>query len=78
MISKELLDFNRAFVKDKKYLPYQSGKFPRKKLAVVSCMDARLTELLPAALGFKNGDAKFIKNAELSLTTLMVMPFEAC
>ena len=26
-------------------------------------MDTRLTELLPAALGLKNGDAKLIKNA---------------
>ena len=26
-------------------------------------MDTRLTELLPAALGLKNGDAKIIKNA---------------
>ena len=63
MISQELLDFNQSFVKEKKYEPYQSGKFPKKKLAIVSCMDARLTELLPAALGLKNGDAKFIKNA---------------
>ena len=29
----------------------------------LSCMDTRLTELLPAALGLKNGDAKIIKNA---------------
>lgn len=33
------------------------------KLSVLSCMDTRLTELLPAALGLKNGDAKIIKNA---------------
>lgn len=26
-------------------------------------MDTRLTELLPASLGLKNGDAKIIKNA---------------
>ena len=26
-------------------------------------MDTRLTELLPAALGIKNGDVKLIKNA---------------
>ena len=30
------------------------------KLAIVSCMDTRLTELLPRALGLKNGDAKII------------------
>ena len=32
-------------------------------MAILTCMDARLTALLPAALGIKNGDAKIIKNA---------------
>ena len=32
-------------------------------LAIVSCMDTRLTALLLAALGLKNGDAKIIKVA---------------
>ena len=36
---------------------------PDKKLAILTCMDTRLIELLPAALGIKNGDAKIIKNA---------------
>lgn len=36
---------------------------PDKKLAILTCMDIRLIELLPAALGIKNGDAKIIKNA---------------
>ncbi|MFK7692987.1 beta-class carbonic anhydrase [Paenibacillus sp. HJGM_3] len=31
-------------------------------------MDTRLVELLPKALGLKNGDAKFIKNAGAILT----------
>ena len=38
-------------------------KYPDKKIAILSCMDTRLTELLPAALGIKNGDVKIIKNA---------------
>ena len=29
----------------------------------MTCMDTRLVELLPAALGLKNGDVKMIKNA---------------
>lgn len=29
----------------------------------MTCMDTRLVELLPAALGLKNGDVKIIKNA---------------
>ena len=36
---------------------------PDEKLAILTCMDTRLIELLPAALGIKNGDAKIIKNA---------------
>ena len=47
----------------KGYEQYITDKYPDKKLAVLTCMDTRLTELLPAALGLKNGDAKIIKNA---------------
>ena len=59
----QILDFNKTFVAQKGYEKYLSSKYPDKKLAVLSCMDTRLTELLPAALGLKNGDAKIIKNA---------------
>lgn len=60
---EDIIQFNDAFVAQGGYLPYVSEKYPRKKLAVLACMDARLVELLPAALGLKNGDAKLIKNA---------------
>lgn len=59
----EILKFNRDFVEKKSYEQYVTSKYPDKKLAILSCMDTRLTELLPAALGLKNGDAKIIKNA---------------
>jgi len=59
----EILEFNRAFVENKQYESYSTTKFPNKKIAVLSCMDTRLTEILPAALNFKNGDIKIIKNA---------------
>lgn len=59
----EILKFNREFVERGDYKQYVADKYPNKKLAVLSCMDTRLTELLPAALGLKNGDAKIIKNA---------------
>lgn len=59
----EILEFNRKFVAEKGYEKYITSKYPEKKLAILSCMDTRLTELLPAALGLKNGDAKLIKNA---------------
>ncbi|MEG0792130.1 MAG: carbonic anhydrase [Gordonibacter sp.] len=58
-----ILAHNRNFVEQRAYEQYETDKFPDKKLAIVSCMDTRLTELLTAALGLKNGDAKIIKVA---------------
>jgi carbonic anhydrase len=60
---EQIMEFNREFVANKSYEKYIASKYPEKKLAILSCMDTRLTELLPAALGIKNGDAKIIKNA---------------
>jgi carbonic anhydrase len=59
----QIIAYNKEFVAQKGYEKYLTSKYPDKKLAVLSCMDTRLTELLPAALGLKNGDAKIIKNA---------------
>ena len=58
-----LLNYNKDFVEKKQYEQFISSKYPDKKIAILSCMDTRLTELLPAALGLKNGDVKIIKNA---------------
>jgi len=58
-----ILEYNRQFVESKAYEPFITDKYPEKKLAVLTCMDTRLTELLPKALGLRNGDAKIIKNA---------------
>ena len=69
----EILEFNKNFVASKAYEQYVTDKYPDKKLAVLSCMDTRLTELLPAALGLKNGDAKIIKNAG----GLVISPFDS-
>lgn len=60
---ENILTHNRTFVEQREYERYATDKFPDKKLAIVSCMDTRLTELLTAALGLKNGDAKIIKVA---------------
>lgn len=60
---KGILEFNKAFVKNQAYEPYKTSKYPERELAILTCMDTRLTELLPAALGLRNGDAKIIKNA---------------
>lgn len=62
-IIENILAHNRTFVEQREYERYETDKFPDKKLAIVSCMDTRLTELLTAALGLKNGDAKIIKVA---------------
>ena len=59
----EILEFNRKFVESKAYEQYQTSKYPDKKIAIVTCMDTRLVQLLPAALNIKNGDVKVIKNA---------------
>ena len=59
----KVLAYNREFVTSKGYEPHLTDKFPDKKLAVLSCMDTRLSVLLQEALGLRNGDAKVIKNA---------------
>lgn len=59
----EIMKYNEAFVQNNEYEKYITSKYPDKKLAIVTCMDTRLTQLLPAALGLKNGDAKIIQNA---------------
>ena len=50
------------------YQRYETTKYPDRKIAILSCMDTRMTELLPAALGIKNGDVKLIKNAGGQIT----------
>ena len=59
----EILEYNKLFVENKDYEQYKATKYPDKKLVILSCMDTRLTELLPKALNLKNGDAKIVKNA---------------
>ena len=59
----EILRHNREFVASGAYKQYETSKYPDKRIAIVTCMDTRLVELLPAALGIKNGDVKMIKNA---------------
>ena len=59
----DILAFNREYVAAKGYEPHLTDKFPDKQLAVLSCMDTRLSVLLQEALGLRNGDAKIIKNA---------------
>jgi carbonic anhydrase len=60
---ESILEFNRKFVEEKEYEKYVTDKFPEKKMAIVTCMDTRLVELLPKAMNLRNGDVKLIKNA---------------
>lgn len=60
---EEMLENNRKFVENEEYKKYTTDKYPDKKIAILTCMDTRLVELIPAALGIKNGDVKMIKNA---------------
>lgn len=63
-----MLEHNRGFVNNREYEAFRTDKFPDKSLLVLACMDARLVELLPKAMGLKNGDAKLIKNAGALVT----------
>jgi len=64
----EILDYNHEFVEKKEYEKYQTTKFPKKKMVILTCMDTRLLELLPKAMNFSNGDVKTIKNAGALVT----------
>lgn len=70
---EEILKYNREFVEREGYRQFETSKYPDKKIAIVTCMDTRLTHLLPAALGIKNGDVKMIKNAGGTITN----PFDS-
>jgi carbonic anhydrase len=59
----EILAYNQLFVEKKEHEQFRTTKFPDKKMVILSCMDTRLSELLPNAMNLHNGDAKFIKNA---------------
>jgi carbonic anhydrase len=68
-VLEDILAFNRSFVANREYEQYLTTRFPDKKLVIVTCMDTRLTELLPKALNLRNGDAKIIKNAGAIITS---------
>ncbi|WP_289189336.1 beta-class carbonic anhydrase, partial [Xylanibacter rodentium] len=69
----EMMRYNRGFVERREYEQFVTSKYPDKRIAIVTCMDTRLIELLPAALGIRNGDVKIIKNAGATITN----PFDS-
>jgi len=62
MLLDEVLESNKEFVEE--FDEVKMSAIPQKKLAIVTCMDTRLTDgFLEEAMGIKRGDAKIIKNA---------------
>jgi carbonic anhydrase len=59
----EILSHNAAFVKSREYEAFLANRLPSKKLMIITCMDTRLIELLPKAMGLRNGDVTMIKAA---------------
>ena len=43
---EDILAYNKRFVAEKGYEKYITNKYPDKKIAILSCMDTRLTALL--------------------------------
>jgi carbonic anhydrase len=64
----DILQHNSEFVENKEYEAFLTDGYPDKKLVIVTCMDTRLVELLPRAMGVRNGDVKMIKTAGAVVT----------
>jgi carbonic anhydrase len=63
-----IIEHNQQFVDNKTYEQFLTTKYPDKRMVIVTCMDTRLSELLPRAMNLRNGDAKIIKNAGAVVT----------
>lgn len=70
---EQMLEYNKKFVENKEYEKFATSKYPDKKIAILTCMDTRLVEMIPRALGIRNGDVKMIKNAGGMITN----PFDS-
>lgn len=60
---QSILKHNETFVAEKQYEQFHTTKYPDKKIVILTCMDTRLSELLPKAMNIGHGDAKIIRNA---------------
>ena len=69
---EEILAANKAFVAHGKHdyteEDIAASKLPKKKMAIFTCMDTRLTEILEPAMGIQRGDAKIIRTVGNYLT----------
>ena len=68
----KILAYNESFVDAEQYAAYQTNKYPERKLAILSCMDTRIVELIYAALGVKNGDVKVMRSLLVAVLELRV------
>ena len=59
----QILKNNKAFVADKSYEKHITDGMPSERTLIVTCMDTRLSVMLPEALGIKNGQVKMVKVA---------------
>ena len=59
----DILEYNHQFVENQEYKKYETTKFPKKRMVILTCMDTRLLELLPKSMNLSNGDVKTVKNA---------------
>jgi len=85
-VLEQVLSANKDFIGNlpEKYVNYHTGKLPKRRLAIFTCMDTRLVDFLEPAMGIKRGEAKIIKNAgnsvsgpfESTLRSLMISVFE--
>ena len=55
-----ILAFNQQFVASKGYERHITNKYPDKKLAILSCMDTRLSVLLPEAQRYAASSLPFM------------------
>jgi carbonic anhydrase len=62
---ERILEYNKRFVQDRKMKGQDKpiSGHAHEGVMVFTCMDTRLIELLEAAMGFKRGDIKVLKNA---------------
>jgi carbonic anhydrase len=59
----EILAHNRRYVESREYESLRTDRYPNKGIVVLTCMDTRLSELLPRAMDLRQGDAKVLKTA---------------
>ena len=66
MVIDEILAHNQRFVQEKP-LPI-IGHTPRKRMAVVTCMDCRLVQMFEQALGLERGDVLELRTAGATIS----------